>query len=346
MFVCWALNHGGWAVPPELQMTVRLRLCALVLLGAVLSVTVVGQAVRHEQCKDPLFTTHWSGKNDIQTLTAFPVVKTSLRLCPAYNQRASCCHETFESEQQKFYDFWKGLFSEKILRVDAHRKAVVASMISIELRHVPSLADREQYEAVVAKYAEFMSPEHQAQCFSELLTYAAGMICFGCKPAWFHYVVLSGESIIRLRLVRSNCLEMWAACQPLGRAALTLDAVIGDSAIARNASRATEDLRMLYNQQALCDWMHDTVGLHPFRLPSREDGSVGSSSVKDPSSTEWTARSLAMEEDEEELDILREGQDTGFDRSWVLPKGLSSNSRKIGTLISKLLWPLLLSDHM
>ena len=33
------------------------------------------------QCKDTLYTTHWYGKNDIQTFNSIPEVKANLKYC-------------------------------------------------------------------------------------------------------------------------------------------------------------------------------------------------------------------------------------------------------------------------
>mmetsp|Transcript_32758 Transcript_32758/g.71550 ORF Transcript_32758/g.71550 Transcript_32758/m.71550 type:complete len:394 (+) Transcript_32758:65-1246(+) len=235
----------------------------------------LAQALTHEQCKDPLFETHWAGKNDIQTLKAFPTVKTNLKLCPMYNQKASCCHQTFESEQRKYYDFWRKSFEEKLMRMDVHRQAMVAAA-----RQLPDMAqsDREQYAAALARYGEVLSPTpHQEQCFSSLLTYVAGMICFGCKVEWFHYTVLAGgtagkslEHVVRVREARTVCLQLWATCEKFAGAATRLDAALRDSAVARSVPRALEDLSMFTGQQQFCDWMHDQVALHPFRLPTKE----------------------------------------------------------------------------
>lgn len=269
-----------------------------------------------KQCENPLFTTHWSGKNDIQTLTADPVVKTNLKLCPSYNQRASCCHQTFESEQQKFFNFWRQIFEEKLLRADLHRQAVLASMKSSV-----SSTDREQYNVVLARYSDFLAPRHQTQCFSQMLTYVAGMVCFSCNPSWSHYTVRSGRKILRLRIATSCCRDLWEHCKNLGGVARALDAAIDDSAVARNASTATEDLGMFYSQQSLCDWMHDQVALHPFRLPTKEDDDVGT--VGNRSSRSPVTRRLQLEE---ALNVLHEGRASTFDRTWPGVTGLRSGS--------------------
>lgn len=263
----------------------------------------------HEQCKNPLYQTQWAGKNDIQTLRAFPTVKTNLKKCPAYNQMASCCDQTFESEQTKFYSFWRQILVAKLARSDTHRRSVA----DVDVSSV-SVVDRQQWQLALDRYAQVLEPRQHSECLTSLMTYVAGMICFSCKPNWFHYTLMSGDTVVgehtvRVRIRPAACVEIWASCGSFSRLVQLLRASLRDSRLARTALRSEEDLGMFTEQQLLCDWMHDQVGLHPFRLPTKEEGNVGLR-LGDTSSS----RRLEMKM---ELDVMHDGRASGFDRAWV-----------------------------
>lgn len=274
------------------------------------------------QCRDPLFQTHWYGKNDIQTLTAFPTVKTNLKLCPLFNQRASCCHQTFETEQQKYFDFWKMMLMAKFARSDSHRQAVQAQVTNSD--------PVAQQQAVIAldKYRQVLRLDgHQSTCLSDVLTYVAGAICFSCKPEWFRYAVIIGKTlsaarVVRLRMDPTVCVRLWDSCSAFGERVASLLLALQDSAIARSVALQEEDLRMFASQQALCDWLHDQIALHPFKLPSKEDMDLPKLATDQNVSAEQSRRTASMAQ----LDILTEGQLSGFDRRWRTLSELSFGS--------------------
>mmetsp|Transcript_85648 Transcript_85648/g.255272 ORF Transcript_85648/g.255272 Transcript_85648/m.255272 type:complete len:346 (-) Transcript_85648:153-1190(-) len=303
------------------------------------------RAWRPDQCRDPLFATHWSGKSDVQTLLPSPAVRANLGLCRGYNRRPSCCDQMLEAEQQKYFGFWRRRLQEKILRLAAHRTTVAE--VAARLVTAPS-AEREQLEEVLRRYGEVLSPGLQARCFSGLLTYAAGMICFGCEPAWSRYTLLwqgggswSPPVVARVNVAASVCREMWAACRPFGRSASALGAAIRDSAAARTSPLSAESLDMFSDQQELCEWTQEEIALHPFRLLGREDGDVptgaraalpvaraGNGSVGTGTAGAGLGR-LARERRlgaAEDLDVLEEGRRTGFDLAWRSPLGTASRA--------------------
>ncbi len=109
------------------------------------------------------------------------------------------------------------------------------------------------------------------------MVYVAGMMCFACRPDWADFAVLGGgpvESVIRLRIIREFCWALGQECRSFGETAAALAWAIRDSAVARRAPRSTENLDMVMSQQALCDWMHEQVASHPFKLPSAEDNQL------------------------------------------------------------------------
>eukprot|EP00931_Biecheleriopsis_adriatica_P107277 TRINITY_DN81624_c0_g1_i1.p1 TRINITY_DN81624_c0_g1~~TRINITY_DN81624_c0_g1_i1.p1 ORF type:complete len:363 (+),score=66.08 TRINITY_DN81624_c0_g1_i1:70-1089(+) len=308
----------------------RLACAALVLLGS-----------GFKQCKNPLFETHWAGKNDIQTLTDFPVVKTNLNLCPHYNQKASCCRQTFESEQLKFFNFWEQAFQDKLLRLEANRQAVIAAAGYLDPQQESFKTDYQQFQAVLQRYHDLLQGKEKSKCLSMLLTYVAGVICFSCKPNWFHYTVLEGDSdamvdqVIRVRMTTSVCLDVWAMCKHFSQQAVALDLALRDSSVARNASVATEDLDLFKGKQTLCDWMHDQVALHPFEMRMKEDSnlptpppSVNSSWLRNASTVARLLQThIASTDVKSELDPVEDGRKSGFDLSWHDPPQISHSAR-------------------
>jgi len=292
------------------------------------------EAAHYEQCKDPLFETHWAGKNDIPTLAAFPTVNTNLRKCPAFNERASCCQQGFETEQNKYFEFWRTWLLGKFWRVYAHRASVLVVEQSLSLNATVSRADLEQLEVVKRRYQQVLSPSTQSRCFSAVLTSIAGMMCFSCKPEWFQYSIISSEKMMpdrleRIRIAPSVCVELWAACRSFGAAVTGLRAALRDSRIARAAPRAEESFDMFLSQRRLCNWAHDTIVLHPFRQPSREESDIGMQMPTMPPTVppmtllrrldQLMTRPLkdtAGSTMQRTLDLMTEGLITGFLRDW------------------------------
>lgn len=292
--------------------------CGL-LIAVCRAIVLVAETPQYKQCKDPLFETHWSGKDDIQTLKEYPVVKTNLGLCPAYNDRTSCCHQTFESEQMKYYLFWKAAFSGKFLRADAHRRSVVAAGQAGGF----SSQDQQQLDVALSLYAQVLSPAAQKDCFSSILTYVAGMMCFACKPEWSQYTLISSGNdplghVLAIRMASSVCVELWASCASFSKLVASLRSALQDSAVARSAVESQENLDMFLRQDDLCDWAHSEVALHPFKLPSKEDRDIPLVTAK--------ARRRLVDNPEKAFDVMLEGRSSGFNRAWNGVSSLSSNA--------------------
>lgn len=292
-----------------------------------LATKLAAKAAQYEQCRDPLFETHWAGKNDIPTLTAFPAVNTNLRKCPAFNERASCCQQGFETEQNKYFEFWRTALLGKFWRVYAHRASVLA--ISQSLQSNVSKQDLEQLEVVKRRYQEILSPSVQKRCFTAVLTSVAGMMCFSCKPEWFQYAIvvrqkMTADRLVRVRIAPSVCVELWAACKSFGGVVAGLRSALTDSRIARAAPRAEENFDVFLNQRRLCNWVHNQIALHPFRQPSREESDIGVQLPTIPPSptpppillnTADKVRRLDSNM-KRTLDLMAEGRATGFLQDW------------------------------
>lgn len=286
------------------------------LLSLAFVAIKLAQAAQYEQCKDPLFQTHWAGKNDIPTLTPFPAVNTNLNQCLAFNERASCCQQGFESEQTKYFEFWRTILQGKFWRVYAHRSSVLAASAGFLRNGTASKVDLEQLEVVKQRFQDVLSPAVQAPCLTGILTYVAGMMCFSCKPEWFQYAVLASKKmtadrVLRIRMSTSVCVELWAACSSFGTSIANLRAALRDSRLARTASQAEENFDMFLSQLQLCNWAHDTIALHPFKQPSREEQILATQVP--PATAPAVQRRLSTKR---YLDVMADGRATGFPRQW------------------------------
>jgi hypothetical protein len=290
------------------------------------------------QCKDTLYTTHWYGKNDIQTFNSIPEVKANLKYCVKYNHRASCCHQTFESELLKYYQSWRRILSAKLARV-AHFKSSVHDVRNTDTYTASSKSDLEQYYAAERAFVPVLQPSVHNDCFSAILTYVAGMMCFSCKPNWFEYVVVDDAApphIVKVRIDPSVCVQLWDRCMVFGQASKELELRILDSALAKQAKQGIESLYMFRDQQSLCDWAHVRIALHPFSLTTTADKEANAMAEDwrrlaedEPpvlflprNYTSFTQRENVQESSPRRLedlqfDVIAEGQATNFDLLWA-----------------------------
>merc|ERR1719231_2155091 len=111
--------------------------------------------------------------------------------------------------------------------------------------------------------------------------------------------------------------------------------VMHDSRLAILQSTSFENLEMFHDQQALCDWIHDAVAMHPFTTPSEmQKEAVPVSNVirtllaepfnesleaptRGPDNR--TERRLVVSPGEGKLwyDAMKAGKSSGFDISWL-----------------------------
>lgn len=235
-----------------------------------------------DQCKDPLFETHWFGKSDIHTLSSIPTVKTDLRLCPQYNSLASCCSEEFELEQMRYFEDYRSIiFAAAISRVGKHRQSV------LDVQRTPTYTtaghvEREQYNHAIEAYNPVLTPAVHGDCLSAILTYVAGMNCFSCRSDWFRFVTIENGLVVRVHVNPSVCMEIWSRCEVFGEAAKNLKQSLLDSVLAKQANQQVENLDMFFDQQALCSFLHNEVALHPFQRPSMTEREAAPGVHKEP----------------------------------------------------------------
>ncbi|CAE7941761.1 unnamed protein product [Symbiodinium sp. KB8] len=309
------------------------------------------------QCHNPLFKAHWFGEfgsasveatGRLPTLNSDPMVHNGLRFCPAYNSEASCCSAKFEAVQGMHYDYFRNhIFPSKLVRVIQHRESVMQVMETNEYKEAPDL-EKEQYAAAVEGFAPVLQPELHAGCWSALLTYAAGMSCFACKPDWMLYVrphcPPKCNEVVRVQVHPSDCDELWVSCERFGFVAKALRQALLDSILAKQAKMPVEDLSMFEGQQVLCSWMHDLVALHPLQRPTEAEKEATPASGPDALSKRLSNRRLQSEIDGDTglrfFRVMHEGRQSGFDVTWsglVGPSGSACSASVAGVLLA-LLW--------
>ncbi|CAJ1451492.1 unnamed protein product, partial [Effrenium voratum] len=184
------------------------------------------------QCHDPLFKAHWFGEygsatvmdpNRVATMNSIPTVHKGLKLCPAYNLDASCCSAEFEKVQAQHYGYYQHhIFPSKLARVIEHHASVLAVANSSEFAAAPRRY-REQFGLALERFGPVLQPKVHGDCWAAMLTYAAGMSCFACKPDWMMYVTPhcppDCSEVLRVHIHPEDCEELWLRCERFGLAA-------------------------------------------------------------------------------------------------------------------------------
>lgn len=299
-----------------------------------------------DQCKDPLFESHWAGKvgyatmpgHHTEEMSSIPVVETHLAMCTQFNGKATCCNRAFEQEQIKYFNFYRDMiFPSKLERIAAQRQSV-KDVMNTAAYSAATRVEREQLSLAIERFNAVLHPSVNGPCISELLTYVAGMNCFACRPDWFAFVTQSEKhvgDVLRVHIHASVCMGLWSACEVFGEAAVKLKQALLDSSLAKQAKKETENLEMFSDQQTLCDWLHDAVALHPFRRPTtaereaanqhrssggKEDQAVEPQAkgfLPEPSATERRLQGVEQLRDGQgEIDVLAEGRASQFKTQW------------------------------
>lgn len=255
------ISHGG----------VPCRPASLLLHLLVLSLPWRAPAPDSDYCRNALFEAHWFVRDGSpQTLAYKPVGHTDLRLCPADNGRPSCCQKSFEVEQQLHFDFWNQIFTTKLKRV-RNNKVATMSLESKDIYNAASPEDLQQYHRAIQAYEAVLDPAGHSRCLAALMTYVAGMMCFACDPEWADQVQVGMGAIIRVRISEGTCTNLWEACGHFSALTQALKQAVLDSSLAVQQPGSLENLAMFADQQALCDWAHDAIAMHPFTTPGESE---------------------------------------------------------------------------
>lgn len=292
----------------------HLLLALLKDVGAIPGLTI---------CRNPLFEMHWFVQGGIESplLSAEPTNRTNLRLCPAYNSRPSCCVEAFEVEQILYFNYWKQIFAAKLEGISEVRNGVIA-VKQLDVFNAASDSARAQFERALVSLDDVLDPANHAHCFSALLTYVAGMLCFACDAAWKSMVQTDTGKVIRVLLTSNTCHKVWHHCATFGEVVAWNSQMFFDSQLALLQSNAIENMEMFYDQQSLCDWMHDTVALKPFATPPEAQREAAPA----PEIIRMTRRldDIISLDGKTEYDAILAGKASGFDIMW---EGSQSSAR-------------------
>ncbi|CAK9032280.1 Hypothetical protein SCF082_LOCUS20017 [Durusdinium trenchii] len=245
-----------------------------VLLQFVLGFYVAAKDPGHEEtrqgsCFNPLFQPHWAGKSDIRHLASKPTVETSLRLCPFWNSKPTCCTLAFEQEQQRAFQLWKEHWKEKEQRLEAFYSQMDDFRLSPSYQQA-SLFNRELFDTAKLRVGRIM--QTYGLCFDTLLEYAAGMLCFPCQPHWHHQVLMSQfasgpNRVVSLKISEYSNDALWDSCKPLAEAAKELDHRIQDSLLAKMIEDAYVDFHMFYDRIRISQYM-EQIGRVIMRGPN------------------------------------------------------------------------------
>lgn len=106
-----------------------------------------------------------------------------------------------------------------------------------------------------------------ARCTQAILTFVAGMICWGCNPRWDDFVwrAATGQ-VLRVHIAGESCVYVSQHCGPFGRAMLVLNTKLMESRLAKQPVTPLPDWSMMADREQLCEWLRSTIAMQP--LPS------------------------------------------------------------------------------
>jgi len=269
-------------------------------------------------CRNPLFENHWFCPGGIPaSLREVPGVESGLRLCAAFDGAKSCCQESFEVEQELHFSYWRQILKAKLMHVKTSKLGTMKVMQDPEF-NAASDQDRDQFEIALMRYDMVLDPAAgHATCFAALLTYIAGMMCFGCKPNWMDQVQTDSGKLVRVLVSTRSCSQLWSDCEAFAVLARNLREAILDSSLAIRSASPMEHLQMFEGQQKLCDWAHDVIAMHPFTQPgeTEREATPPLSEIAAGRRLESQAQ-VSYNAELHEYDTMKAGRASGFDMTW------------------------------
>jgi len=221
-----------------------------------------------QNCRNPLFSTHWAGKSDIVHLNANPAVVHGLSLCPFYNGLVACCSAAFEDVQRLAFERWVAHW-KRILH-DIEDFQVEMEGLRVSNSYVKATKDEQTlFEKAFSRAAPVL--DVIGTCFDTLLEYMAGVLCFSCDPRWAEKILLTddGTQALSLKLHDSTHEELWRSCHQLAAVSEELDARIGDSTLAKAITSPYVDLSVFQSRISIGAYMVRN-GLMPMLGPAEK----------------------------------------------------------------------------
>lgn len=219
-----------------------------------------------ENCRNPLFSTHWAGKSDILHLNAEPSTQYDLRLCPFYNGRVACCSASFEAEQEEAFRRWVEHFRRKMSHLHDFQLEMEGLKVSETYLRV-DYAEKALFNKAFSTFNEAL--ETAGTCFDTLLEYMAGALCFACDPRWKRKVLTNdaGTAVVAVRVSESSNEDLWVSCSEFAAAADELMARVGEASLAKAIISPIEDLSPFVSRIGVAEYMA-AKALAPMRGPN------------------------------------------------------------------------------
>lgn len=225
-------------------------------------------------CQNPLFKSLWFSASR-PSLNNIPVLQSDLSLCQKYNERDSCCNSKLEA------NLLRAEFEKRQRQLGLALGSVrdVESRVSEYVTSRPTVLQQVQHEDL-ANFQELLRGLARLRsaaptCLSAVMQYAAGMLCFSCRPDWVRFGMQANMSDIRGNefLVHVRGYEtrvVWVRCEELGnRANHVIQALqdtgnLVDLAVGhQEAERLRSRLSMFLDEGTLTRHLYSSIVLRP-----------------------------------------------------------------------------------
>merc|ERR1712232_1406977 len=123
--------------------------------------------------------------HDVGQLARAPVAHADLVRCRMWNLQPSCCTPSMESPQQLAFDDRRAQLGRKVGLL----KDYLDELNKLRSSKVFALSDQKEQALLDRVLIDFRSALTLVPaCVRTLITFVAGMVCFGCNPRWDDYV--------------------------------------------------------------------------------------------------------------------------------------------------------------
>lgn len=311
-----------------------MRRLALLLAAGALAQAPLGAA--RSACENPLFNCIWHSRSEASAaLSELPEVREDLQYCRHYNHNhASCCNPEVEREVLvpafRAWRLWLGQTLGALER--AKRELGHLGLGQLGALQQASERDIAHVDALLIGLGGLINK--MPECFSAVLEYVAGVLCFSCRADWERFGVVPNRTnigkeqpnfLVRVREMDDD--SVWARCRPFGeRAAAFMEEMhevkVEIPLLAPEVERnITGRLGLFVSRSILREGLYDGVATRPmfrggFASASRKDPSAQGPPA--PAASERAPSSLppALPSPVLELGVVEEGRLSGFAVRW------------------------------
>merc|ERR1712125_79318 len=170
-------------------------------------------------------------------------------------------------------------------------------------------------------------------CVRTLITFVAGMVCFGCNPRWDDYVwrksTNSPSSVVAVNVSSEACIHVDQACGPFGQAVRRVQLAVMGSGLAKAPAVPLPDFSMFDDRETVCAWLRRSLAMQPLlgTLPggaasaydagdtvtSAEHGGAANSRILAQTLAQVPWPPPHSTQPTQGLDPVRDGEQSGFD---------------------------------